>query len=49
MLMEGWVKGLSPQNTFGVSGLNSVAAKSKTIEVNVIHTRNSFIYTMFLS
>ena len=28
MPMEGWVKGLRPQNTFGVSG-----AKSNTIEV----------------
>ena len=34
MAMEGWVKCLSPQNTFGVQGLNSVAAKSDTIEVN---------------
>ena len=31
---DGWVKCLSPQNTFGVSGVNSVAAKSNTIEVN---------------
>ena len=28
----GW--SVSPQNTFGVSGLNSVAAKSNTMEVN---------------
>ena len=44
MRMEGWVKRclplklqkcLSQQNTFGVSGLNSVSAKSDTIEVNV--------------
>ena len=34
MPMEGWVKRLSPQNTIGVSGVNSVAAKSNTIEVN---------------
>ena len=34
MSMERWVKCLSPQNTFGVSGGNSVAAKSNTIEVN---------------
>ena len=34
MLIEGWVKGLRPQNTLGVSGVNSVAAKSDTIEVN---------------
>ena len=33
--MEGWVKCLSPQNTLGVSGVNSVAAKSNTIKVNV--------------
>ena len=33
MPMEGWVKCLTPQNTFGVSGVNSVAAKSNTIEV----------------
>ena len=33
MPMEGWVKCLSPQNTFGVSGVHSVAAKSNTIEV----------------
>ena len=32
MLMEGWVKSLSPQNTFGVSGVNSIAAESNTIE-----------------
>ena len=35
MPMEGWVKSLSPQNTLGVSGLNSVGAKSNTIEINV--------------
>ena len=34
MLVEGWVKCLIPQNTFVVSGVNSVAAKSNTIEVN---------------
>ena len=28
--VEGWVKCLSPQNPFGDSGLNSVAAKSNT-------------------
>ena len=33
MPMAGRVKCLSPQNTFGVSGVNGVAAKSKTIEV----------------
>ena len=33
MQMEGWVKCLSPQNTFGVSGVNSVAAKSNTSKV----------------
>ena len=33
MLTEWWVKYLSPQNTFGVSGLNSAAAKSNRIEV----------------
>ena len=33
MPMERWVKCLSPQNTVGVSGVNSVAAKYKTIEV----------------
>ena len=32
MLMQGWVKYLSPQNTSGVSGENSVAAKSKIID-----------------
>ena len=32
MMMDGWVKCLSPQNTFGVSGVNRVAAKSNTIE-----------------
>ena len=31
------VKRLSPQNPFGVSGVNSVAAKSKTIEINGDH------------
>ena len=34
MVMEGCVKCLSPQNPFGVSGVNSIAAKSNTIEVN---------------
>ena len=34
MPMEGRVKYFSPQNTFSVSGVNSVAAKSNTIEVN---------------
>ena len=33
MLMERWVKGLSSQNKFGVSGVNSVAAKSNPIDV----------------
>ena len=37
MLMEGLVKCLSPQSTFGVSGVNSAAAKSNTIEVNGDH------------
>ena len=31
------MKGLSPQNTFGVSGVNRVAAKSNTIEVDGDH------------
>ena len=35
--MEGWVKCLMSQNTSGVSGINSVAAKSNTIEVNGDH------------
>ena len=34
MPMEGWVKCLSPKHTFGVSGVNSVSAKSNTIEEN---------------
>ena len=34
MPMEGWVKCLNPQNTFRVSGVNGVRAKSNTIEVN---------------
>ena len=34
MPVEGCVKCLSPQNTFGVSGVNSDGAKSNTIEVN---------------
>ena len=33
MPMEGWGKWLSPQNTFLVSGGNSVASKSNTIEI----------------
>ena len=33
--MEVWVKCLSPQNTFGDSGINSVAAKYNTIELNL--------------
>ena len=37
MPMEGWVKCLSPRNTFGVSGVNSVETKSNTIEVNCEH------------
>ena len=32
MPMEGWVKCLSPENTAGVSGVNSVAAESNTTE-----------------
>ena len=32
MPMEGWVKCLSAQNTSGVSGVNSVAVESNTIE-----------------
>ena len=32
MTTEGRVKCTSPQNTFGVSGVNSVAAKSNIIE-----------------
>ena len=34
---DGRVKGLSPQNTFGVSGVKSVAAKSNTVEVTGDH------------
>ena len=34
VLMRGWVKISSSQNTPGVSVENSVAAKSSTIEVN---------------
>ena len=34
MQMEGLGNCLSPQNTFGVSGVNRVAAKSNTIWVN---------------
>ena len=45
--MERWGKCLSPQNTAGVSGVNSVAAKSNTIEVDVDHflkyTKHAFI------
>ena len=37
MPMEEWVKCLSPQNTFGVLMVTSVAAKSNTIEVNGDH------------
>ena len=37
MPMEDWVKCLSPQNTFGVSGVNSIAAKSNKIEVTGDH------------
>ena len=33
MPMEGGGECVSPQNTVGVSGVNSTAAKSKTIEV----------------
>ena len=36
LLMEGEVH----KNTFGFSGVNSVAAKSKTIEVNGVHFFN---------
>ena len=32
MPIKGWVKSLSPQNTFGVPGVNRVPAKSNTIE-----------------
>ena len=35
--MEGWGKCLSPQNILGVSGVNSIAAKSNTIEANGDH------------
>ena len=34
MLMEGQVKCLTPQNTLGGRGVNSVAPKYNTIEVN---------------
>ena len=37
MPMEERLKSLSPQNTFGISGVNSVAALSNTIEVNGDH------------
>ena len=37
MPMEGWVKCLSPQNTFLVLGVNSIAAKSNTIAVTGEH------------
>ena len=37
MPMEGWVKCLSPQNSFGVSVVNSVPAKANTIEVTSDH------------
>ena len=37
MLIEGWVKCLCPENTSGVSGVNSVAANSNTSEVNGDH------------
>ena len=37
MPMEGRVKCLSPQNTFGVLGVNSVAANPTLIEVNSDH------------
>ena len=36
MPMEWCVKYLGPQKTFGVSGVNNVAAKSKTIEVQCV-------------
>ena len=35
MKMNSLFKCLSPQNIFGVSGLNCIAAKSDTIEVTV--------------
>ncbi len=34
MLMEGWVKFFSPQNSAGVSQENSIAVISKTVQVN---------------
>ena len=37
MPMEEWVKCWSPQNTFGVSSVNSFAAKSNKIEVTGDH------------
>ena len=49
MPMEGWVKCLSPQNTFGVSGVNSVAAKSNTIDVTggpLLQTENKTYHKM---
>ena len=54
LLMEGDVKCLSPQNCFGVSGVNSVVAKSNTIGVTGYHYWNVKKhkmppYTMFLA
>ena len=43
MPMKGWVKCLSPQNIFGVYVVNSVAAKSTTIEVTGDSKRNEWI------
>ena len=40
MPMERWVKCLSPRNTFGVSGVNGIAAKSNPIEVTGDHIFN---------
>ena len=34
MSVEGWAKCLGPQNPFRISGVNSVAGKSNTIEVH---------------
>ena len=48
MQMEGWVKSLIPQKPSGVSGVNSVAAKSNTIEVQYIGPPG-FIFTLVIS
>ena len=42
MLMEGWVTCLSPQNTVGVSGVNSVAAKVTSSDTQLRLDKVSF-------